>query len=124
MLRTLLLALPVVPVAAIAPASANDFPTQARVEYVLSCMQDAGKQSYDTLYACVCEVDRIAAVMSYQEYTKSETLSFLYSTPGERGGVFRDAVDDARRRVKDLAKLRDTARTACHVRRIEAPATN
>ena len=105
-------------------AIANDFPTQARVEYVLSCMRDAGEQSYDTLYSCVCEVDRIAAVMPYQDYTKAETLSFLYSTPGERGGIFRDAVSDARKRVKALAQIRETARAACSVRTLVAPETN
>ena len=104
-------------------ASANDFPTQARVEYVLACMEAAGGQSYDTLYPCVCEVDRIAAVMSYHEYTKSETLSFLYSTPGERGGVFRDAIERARKRVKDLEALREGARAACKIKRLTAPAT-
>jgi len=105
-------------------AIANDFPTQARVEYVLNCMQEAGKRSYDTMYSCVCEVDRIASVLSYQEYTKAETLSFLYSTPGERGGVFRDAVSEARKRVRELADLRETARTSCSVGRVVAPASN
>lgn len=30
-------------------SSANDFPTQARVEFVLECMGQHGGQSYDTL---------------------------------------------------------------------------
>ena len=104
-------------------AAANDFPTQARVEYVLSCMAAAGGQSYDTLYACVCEVDRIASVLSYQQYTQAETLTFLYSTPGERGGIFRDAVSEARSKVKDLSKIRESARAACTVKSLTAPAT-
>jgi hypothetical protein len=48
-----------------APAMANDFPTQARVEYVLRCMDANGGQSYNTLYACVCSIDRTAESFSY-----------------------------------------------------------
>lgn len=102
------------------PASANDFPTQARVEYVLSCMNAAGAQSYDTLYPCVCELDHIAAGLSYAQYTKAETLTYLYGTPGERGGVFRDAAPEARKRIKALASLRESARAACVVKHVSA----
>ena len=89
--------------------AANDFPTQARVEFVLSCMGERGGQSYDTLYPCICVVDRIASQMPYREYTASEMLSFLFSTPGERGGVFRDAAPgrgSASRRCKPCARKR------------------
>jgi hypothetical protein len=75
---------------AAAPARANDFPTQARVEYVLRCMDAAGGQNYNNLYACVCEVDRIAEAFSYAEFTEAETYALMRSTPGEQGGVFRD----------------------------------
>ena len=102
-------------------ALANDFPTQARVEYVLNCMRGEGAQSYDTLYPCVCEVDRIASVLSYSQYTQAETLTFLYRTPGERGGVFRDAAPESRKRIKELAALRESARNACFVKNVSAP---
>ena len=69
---------------------ANDFPTQARVEFVLGCMHEMGEQSYDTLYPCVCLIDRIAAAMSYAEFAEAQVFMQLRSTPGERGGVFRD----------------------------------
>ena len=96
-------------------AAANDFPTQARVEFVLSCMGERGGQSYDTLYPCICVVDRIASQMPYREYTASETLSFLFGTPGERGGVFRDATPRSRKRIKTLQALREEAEAACFV---------
>jgi hypothetical protein len=73
-----------------APAQANDFPTQARVEYVLRCMDAAGGQNYNNLYACVCTIDRIAESLSYAEFTEAETYTLMRSTPGEQGGVFRD----------------------------------
>ncbi|CAN5314882.1 hypothetical protein BH24PSE2_BH24PSE2_00130 [soil metagenome] len=72
------------------PGHANDFPTQARVEYVLRCMDYHGERVYEVLYSCVCSIDRIAAEFSYEEYVKAEVLAQLRSTPGERGGVFRD----------------------------------
>ena len=100
-----------------ASAVANDFPTQARVEFVLECMDASGGQSYDTLYPCVCTIDRIASGIAYREYTQALTLTFLYSTPGERGGVFRDAAPESRRRVKALAALRNEAEAACFVGR-------
>ena len=94
---------------------ANDFPTQARVEYVLACMEIHGGQSYDTLYPCVCSIDKIAAVYNYDEYVQAQMLSFLRSTPGERGGLFRDATPNSRERVQTLAQVIDAAETSCFV---------
>ena len=96
-------------------AVANDFPTQARVEFVLSCMDARGGQSYNSLYPCVCAVDRIAERMPYREYTAAETLSFLYGTPGERGGFFRDAAPRSRERIKVFRAVRAEAEAACFV---------
>ena len=94
-------------------AQANDFPTQARVEFVLNCMDERGGQSYDTLYPCICIVDKMASRMSYRDYTAAETLSFLFSTPGERGGIFRDAAPQSRKRIKALRALRGEAEAEC-----------
>lgn len=96
-------------------AVANDFPTQARVEFVLSCMDQRGGQSYNSLYPCICVIDRIASRMSHREYTAAETLSFLYGTPGERGGFFRDAAPRSRQRIKAFQALREEADAACFV---------
>lgn len=97
-------------------AAANDFPTQARVEYVLGCMTRHGGQSYDTLYACVCKIDKIAEQISYKEYSSAEMLTYLWSTPGERGGVFRDAATNSRNRIKHLAEIAEGAEKSCFVR--------
>lgn len=96
-------------------AVANDFPTQARVEFVLGCMDQRGGQSYNSLYPCICVIDRIAARMPYREFTAAETLSFLYGTPGERGGFFRDAAPRSRKRIKEFQALRAEADAACFV---------
>ena len=99
-------------------AIGNDFPTQARVEYVLQCMARQGGQSYDTLYPCICSIDKIAEQISYEEYSSAEMLSYLWSTPGERGGVFRDAASDSRNRIKNLDKIRQQAESSCFVRKL------
>jgi hypothetical protein len=93
-------------------AAANDFPTQARVEFVLGCMTEQGGQSYDNLYKCVCLVDAIAAEMSHDEFAEAQVFSQLRSTPGERGGVFRDP-DQARTLSDKLAAVIERGKAGC-----------
>ena len=99
-----------------ASVAANDFPTQARVEYVLSCMERAGGQSYDTLYPCICAIDKIAAEMKYADYTHAETMSVMIRTPGEKGGAFRDA-PGARKEVRSIKQISEAAEASCFVRK-------
>lgn len=108
---------PIIALACLLPASssANDFPTQARVEFVLGCMHEHGGQTWDTLYRCVCLIDRIAADMSYAEFAEAQVFSQLRSTPGERGGVFRDP-DQAKYLTEKLDAATERARAACFVR--------
>jgi hypothetical protein len=94
--------------------AANDFPTQARVEFVLGCMNEQGGQSYDNLYRCVCVVDAIAAEMSHEEFAQAQVFSQLKSTAGERGGVFRDP-DQAQSLVAKLAAVVERAKAQCVV---------
>ena len=96
-------------------ASANDFPTQARVEFVLGCMNENGGQSYNTLYPCVCMIDRIAAEMSYAEFAQAQVFTQLRSTPGERGGLFRDP-DQAQVLTEKLETATEEGRAACFLR--------
>jgi hypothetical protein len=96
-------------------ALANDFPTQARVEFVIGCMEAHGGQSYDTLYPCICSIDKVATQVSFEEYAAVETLTYLWSTPGERGGVFRDASPNSRKRIKHLAKVVGDAQDSCFI---------
>ena len=110
------IALPVALVALLAgTAAANDFPTQARVEFVLGCMNEQGGQSYDNLYKCVCAVDAVAAEMSHEEFAQAQVFSQLRSTAGERGGVFRDP-EQARSLVAKLAAVLERARAQCFVK--------
>jgi hypothetical protein len=95
---------------------ANDFPTQARVEFVMGCMNEQGGQSYDNLYKCVCLVDAIAAEMSHEEFAQAQVFSQLRSTAGDRGGVFRDP-DQARALTEKLAAVIERGRAGCLIRK-------
>ncbi|MGH8499606.1 MAG: hypothetical protein ACRERV_12500 [Methylococcales bacterium] len=68
----------------------NGYPTQARVEYVLECMEKNGGQNYDTLYSCMCSIDKIATQLPYNDFAEAQTFSHYRELPGEAGGLFRD----------------------------------
>ena len=95
-------------------AHANDFPTQARVEFVLGCMDSRGGQKYENLYSCVCVIDKIADAIVYDEYVEAEVFTQLRSTPGERGGVFRDP-DRANLLTQKISDVTEVAEKSCFV---------
>jgi hypothetical protein len=83
-------------------ASAYDYPTIDRVQFVFECMQDhPGK--YEYLYKCSCVIDAIAKELNYDDYVEFSTASRGQSTRGEAGGVFRDPPE-----IKAMAKRYDT----------------
>lgn len=92
----------------------NDFPTQARVEYVVECMNQSGGQSYQTMYPCVCAVDIIASKMSFEDFTEAQTFQRLRTVAGERGSVFRDPERSSELR-DSLQQIEKLARTSCTV---------
>ena len=93
-------------------ACANDFPTQARVEYILRCMDSHGGQKYENLYSCTCIIDKIADKIAYDDFVEAEVFSQLRKTPGERGGVFRDP-ERASLLVKKINDLTEVAEKSC-----------
>lgn len=68
---------------------AHDFPTTARVEYVLECMKTHNGK-YEYLYKCSCAVDEIAKQVPFDEYVEISTALRHQTLGGERGAVFRD----------------------------------
>ncbi len=96
-------------------AFGNDFPTLARVEYVLACMYQNGNQNYDTLYQCSCSADKIAERLSFEDYSEAQTFTMLRRTPGEKGGVFRDP-PRARELREALADAESYARASCFLK--------
>lgn len=104
-------------------AHANDFPTQARVEYVLGCMDSRGGQTYENLYSCICVIDKIAEDIAYDEYVEAEVFVQLRSTPGERGGVFRDP-DRADLLTQKISDITEVAEKSCFVESTTHTANN
>ena len=79
-------------------------------------MAERGGQSYDTLYPCVCMIDRIAEEMTYAEFAEAQVFWQLRSTPGERGGLFRDP-ERAESLTAKLERTLENAERRCIVGR-------
>lgn len=92
-------------------AAGNDFPTQARVEYVLECM---GNQpaSPDAMYKCSCAIDAIAAKVTYEQWVDLATVAKALTIAGERGGVLRD-MKDGRKLAGTYQSIQQEARKRC-----------
>ena len=70
------------------PAGVNDYPTQARADYVFGCMAVNG-QTQDALARCSCSIDQIAGILPYDAYVEAETVLRMRLAAGERGAMFR-----------------------------------
>jgi hypothetical protein len=94
------------------PAQGHDYPTQGRVEYVLGCMDDNG-HDFANVYKCSCAIDRIAAVLPYDDYVEQMTFSKYSTLGGEGGNEFR--VDRAKAKTKNYRAIQTEALHACGV---------
>jgi hypothetical protein len=91
----------------------NDYPTLARVEYVIDCMRTTGPAE-ENVYKCACVIDRIAEKMKYDDFVEASTFSKYASTSGERGGVFRDP-DEAKQKTKLYREVETGAFKSCGI---------
>lgn len=66
----------------------NDYPTNARAEYVFACMATNG-QTRDMLDRCSCAIDQIASVLTYKDYVQAETVLRMRQVSGERASMFK-----------------------------------
>jgi len=96
-------------------AAANDFPTRARVDFVLNCMKDAKTSPQESMYKCSCAIDAIAARVHYREWVDLATIADGITIAGERGGVMRD-MKDGRKLIASYRKLQDDAKKRCFIR--------
>jgi len=97
--------------AAATAVPAHDYPTVARVEYVNDCIgKNGGKLA--ALYQCSCAIDRIANVLSYDDYVEASTYAKYATLPGEGGGIFRDS-DHARQLAKSFRELEANSLRGC-----------
>lgn len=70
---------------------------------------------YETLYACACTLDSIAAQMSYSEFVEADSYVRMRNMRGERGGLFR-GTDQAREMRARFYDIKDQAEAACFPR--------
>ncbi|WP_290650355.1 hypothetical protein [Aquisalimonas sp.] len=103
--RHAIAALAIAAIAGALPSTAvadNDYPTEARVDYVLGCMAANG-QDYLVMQKCSCSIDVIAELIPYEDYEAAETVLRMRERRGELGVLFRtekeleDLMQDFRR---------------------------
>ena len=94
---------------------ANDFPTRARVEFVLTCMRESKAPPQESMYKCSCAIDAIADKVSYSTWVDLSTVANGTTIAGERGGVMRD-LKDGRKLIASFRELQDSAKKACFIR--------
>lgn len=72
-------------------AEENDYPTDARVDYVFGCMAANG-QTRESLQKCSCSLDQLAAILPYDKYVQASTICRCgrHRQPGERVQVDQD----------------------------------
>jgi hypothetical protein len=98
----------------------NDYPTQARVEYVFQCMNEHGGQNYDNLYHCVCTADKIAEKIPYEDFAQAQTFTNFLGLAGDRGAEFRDPPQSEKLRSQ-LKETKKAAEDACFPKVIKNP---
>jgi len=93
-------------------AHANDFPTRARVEFVLDCMRESKVSQQEAMYKCSCAIDAIAERVDYQTWVDLATVANGITIAGERGGVMRD-MKDGRKLAASYRELQEKAKQSC-----------
>ena len=90
---------------------AHDYPTQARVEYVIDCAARNGG-NLSQMYQCSCVIDDIANTLAYDDFVEAATFAHYAALPGEAGGIFRDS-EEAKAKAKRFRDLEKNAYRAC-----------
>ena len=94
---------------------ANDFPTAARVEFVLECMRDHTGGQFELLNKCSCTIDRLAGQYKYNDFVEAQTMAKAVTIAGERGSTLRDN-EDAQKAAKRYRASVTEAGRACFLR--------
>lgn len=73
-------------------ANVNDYPTEARADYVYVCMKTNG-ETRDILKRCSCSIDVIASLLPYDRYVSAETVASVGQSLGAVGSLFRNSAE-------------------------------
>src|SRR5947199_6444927 len=89
----------------------NDYPTNARVEYVYGCMKANG-ETRQTIEQCSCSIDVVASLLPYDRYVTAETVLSMSQVRGNLGGQFRSS-EQANSALNDLRRAQAEAEVRC-----------
>ncbi|MFK7966365.1 MAG: hypothetical protein AB8C46_20560 [Burkholderiaceae bacterium] len=93
-------------------ATASDFPTLTRVEYVEACRQQFDRPPQELIYKCSCAIDKIAEEIDHDTWIALLTFNNAAPIAGERGAYLRER-KDTRTKVKSYRELQAKARQSC-----------
>jgi hypothetical protein len=89
----------------------NDYPTNARVEYVFGCMKANG-ETRQTIDQCSCSIDVLASLLPFERYVTAETVLSMSQVRGNLGGQFRSS-EQANSALNDLRRAQAEAEVRC-----------
>ncbi|WP_413205981.1 hypothetical protein [Rhodospirillum sp. A1_3_36] len=89
----------------------NDYPTEARADYVFACMAANG-QNRESLRKCSCSIDAIAEILPYEDYVTAETVLSMQQGSGERMSMFK-TMAVATEAVRTLRRAQAEAEMLC-----------
>jgi hypothetical protein len=89
----------------------NDYPTEARADYVFGCMASNG-QTREALHNCSCSLDVIASVLPYDHYVDAETVLAMRAGIGRQASFFK-SVAKFEDMVAELRRAQAEAEIRC-----------
>jgi hypothetical protein len=95
----------------VAAAGLNDYPTEARADYVFACMKTNGDTQL-ALRQCSCSIDVVASILPYNRYVEAQTVLSLAQVPGRFGEMFRTP-EPSKQAVNNLRRAQAEAEVRC-----------
>jgi hypothetical protein len=89
----------------------NDYPTEARADYVYVCMKMNG-ETQDMLKRCSCSIDVIASLLPYDRYEAAQTVASMNQALGQIGTMFRNS-PQAKETSVELRRAQAEAEVRC-----------
>ena len=89
----------------------DDYPTDARAEYVFACMKTNG-ETHQALERCSCAIDVIATLLPYDAYVAGETMASAMQDVGAVGRSLGDT-PAAKEKLVTLRRAEAEAEVRC-----------
>ena len=99
------------PISSVRADDLNEYPTEARADYVFGCMKANGETRH-ALEQCACSIDVIATILPYERYVTAETVLSMSQVRGNLGTEFRSS-EQAASALNDLRRAQAEAEVRC-----------